>query len=185
MITLASDCLVFELASGESVPYSAEMVHVELEGDAAKSFDEEFVRHATSAVFHYFKHELNQQAVSVGEFTRVLEKLLRGFALNAQSAAETDARRRVRETDLHLLARESGQGGELIFFPRLRAELQRHLRQPPQVLRFCGLRRCVKHLTGARRWSLRCRDLEGEIVAYLQQCLNAETTPNEIVLVVE
>jgi hypothetical protein len=185
LITLASNCLVFELASGEGVPYSPEMVHVELEGEVAKTFDAEFVQHATSAVFHYFKHELNQQAVSVGEFTRVLEKLLRGFALNAQSAADTDAQRRMRQTDLHLLARESGLGGELLFFPRLRAELQRHLQQPPKVLRFCGLRGCVKHLTGARRWSLRCRDLEGEIVAYLERCLHAESTPNEIVLVVE
>jgi hypothetical protein len=185
MIMLASDCLVFELASGERVPYSAEMVHVELEGEAAKSFDAEFVRHATSAVFHYFKHELQRQAVSVGEFARVLENLLRGFALNAETAADTSARQRVRETDLHRLARESGQGGELLFFPRLRAELQRHLRQPPQVVRFCGLRGCVKHLTGARRWGLRCRDLEGEIVAYLQECLNAEPTPKEIALVVE
>ena len=41
MITLASDCLLFELASGESVPYSADMVSVELEGDTAESFDAE------------------------------------------------------------------------------------------------------------------------------------------------
>jgi hypothetical protein len=185
MIMLASDCLLFELASGESVPYSADMVSVELEGDTAELFDAEFVRHAANAVFHYFKHELRRQTVSVGEFAGVLEKLLRGFAASAEPPTDTNTRQRVLESDLHRLARESGQSCELLFFARLRAELQRHLQQAPKVLRFHGLRGCVKQLTGARRWSLRCKDLEGEIVAYLRQCLNAETAPEEFALVVE
>jgi hypothetical protein len=53
------------------------------------------------------------------------------------------------------------------------------------VLRFRGLRGCVKQLTGARRWCVRCQDLEGEIVAYLRQCLSAESAPEEFALVVE
>jgi hypothetical protein len=185
MITLAADCLIFELASGESVPCSADMVAVELEGDTVELFDAEFVRHATSAVFHYFKHELCRQSVGIGEFAGALEKVLRGFAATAQRPADPVAGRRVLESDLHRLASESGPVCELVFFARLRAELQRHLQQPPQVLRFRGLRCCVKQLTGARRWSSRCKDLEGEIVAYLRQCLGAEAAPNEFALVVE
>ena len=185
MITLASDCLLFELASGESVPYSADMVSVELEDDTAELFDEEFVRHAANAVFHYFKHELGRQTVSVSEFAEALEKLLRGFATTARAHRDAKPQPRVLESDLHRLAREFGQGCELLFFARLRAELQQHLVQPPQVLRFRGLRGCVKQLTGARRWSLRCRALEGEIVAYLRQCLRAEAAPQEFALVVE
>jgi hypothetical protein len=91
----------------------------------------------------------------------------------------------VLEYDLCRLALESGPGRELLFFPRLRAELQRHLRQGPQVLRFRGLRGCVKQLAGARRWSRRCETLEGEIVTYLRQCLSAEPAPVDIALVLE
>ena len=185
MITLASDCLLFELASGESVPYSADMVSVELEDDTAELFDEEFVRHAANAVFHYFKHELGRQTVSVGEFAEALEKLLRGFAATARQSKGADLRPRVLESDLHLLARELGQGCELLFFARLRAELQQHLQQSPRVLRFRGLRGCVKQLTGARRWGLRCQELEGAIVAYLRQCLSAASAPDEFSLMVE
>ena len=83
------------------------------------------------------------------------------------------------------LAHESGQGCELVFFPRLRAELQRHLQRAPHVLRFHGLRGCVKRLTGSRRWSLRCRTLEVEIVDYLRECLSAEPAPTEFALLVE
>jgi hypothetical protein len=185
MITLASDCLFFEMATGESIPYSADMVSLELGGDTAGLFDAEFVRHATNAVFHYFKHELGRQAVSLDEFTGALEKVLGGFAVTVQLSTEADSQPRVLESDLHRLAHESGQGCELLFFSRLRAELQRHLQRAPRVLRFRGLRDCVKQLTGARRWSLRCRNLEGEIVAYLRQCLSAESAPEEFALVVE
>ena len=67
------------------------------------------------------------------------------------------------------------RAGSLFFFPRLRAELQRHLQQTPRMVRFRGLRGCVKQLTGARRWSRRCETLEREIVAYLRECLSAES----------
>ncbi len=185
MITLGSDCLLFELANGESIPCSADMVAVELEGDTENLFDPEFVRHATKAVFHYFKHELGRHTVSADEFAAALEKVLRGFAATMQVWPQTSSPTGVPEADLCRLAHECGPGRELFFFPRLRAELQRHLRQSPRALRFHGLRGCVKQLTGARRWSGRCRTLEGEIIAYLRECLSVEVGPADFALLVE
>ncbi len=185
MIALASNCLLFELPNGESIPYSADMVEVELAQDTGGLFDPEFVSNATKAVFHYFKHELGRQSVSVGEFAGALEKVLRGFAATAQSPLTPQSGARVLESDLYRLAQESGQGRELVFFPRLRTELQRHLRQGPRMLRFRGLRGCVKHLAGTRRWSPRCQTLEGEIVAFLRECLSAEPGPVDFALLVE
>jgi hypothetical protein len=185
MITLAADCLLFELGTGECIPYSADMVSVELGGGTTEAFDPEFVQHATKAVFHYFKYEQARQSVTVGEFAGALEKVLRGFAVTAQLATPADSQPHVLEYDLCRLALETGQGRELFFFPRLRAELQRHLQQAPRVVRFRGLRGCVKQLTGARRWSRRCETLELEIVDYLRQCLGAESGPVEFSLLVE
>jgi hypothetical protein len=185
MITLAGECLLFETPTGEIIPYSADMVCVELPDDTRGLFDAEFVRQATQAVFHYFKADLGRKTVSVSEFAAALEKVLRGFAAKAQPAAQPDSQPRVLEYDLRRLALESGHGRELFFFPRLRAELQQHLQQGPRVLRFRGLRGCVKQLTGARRWSRRCRTLEGEIVAYLRECLSAESAVAELALMVE
>jgi hypothetical protein len=172
MIALASDCLLFKMASGESIPFSAEMISVELMGDTASMFDAEFVRHASKAVFHYYKHELGLKAVSVAEFAGALEKVLRGFVLTAKAAAASPIP--IRETDLGRLACESGKGCELFFFPRLRDELRFNLSHSPRVLRFRGLRECVKQLLGAQRWTGRCRDLEEQIVDYLRQCLSSE-----------
>lgn len=185
MIALASDCLMFRLRDGECVPFSAEMVSVELMGDTGRWFDEEFVKQATKAVFHYFKHELCRQAVTVEEFACALEKVLRGFRVEAREEQVRADSTGILESDLRRLACEAGEGCELAFFPRLRAELRHQLKQEPRVLRFRGLRDCVKTLTRAQRWSFRCRNLEEQIVGYLRQCVHSENRPPELALLIE
>ncbi|HWX23019.1 MAG TPA: hypothetical protein VN578_24215 [Candidatus Binatia bacterium] len=185
MITLAAGCLLFELSSGESIPFSAEMISVELMGESARVLDPELVQHAAQAVFHYFRHELCRKTVTVAEFSGALEKVLRGFKLQTPASPACPPELHVLESDLDRLARESGAGCELFFFPLLRDELRAHLRQSPRVVRFRGLRGCVKQLVGARRWTMRCRNLEEQIVGYLRECLTAETRQTQFALVVE
>ena len=117
MIALSSDCLLFQTASGESVPLSADMISVELVSGSTAEYDAEFVSHAANAVFYYFKHELDRRTVTLGEFAEALEKVLHGFKLPARSDACTAVK--VGRCDLLELA-ESGAGCELFFFPRLR-----------------------------------------------------------------
>ena len=157
---------------------------MELMGSTLELFDPEFVRHAAHAVFHYFQRDQGRETVTVGEFTEALEKVLRGFKLSTLKA-EAAGPRSVCELDLARLARESGEGCELFFFPRLRDELRQHLGQSPQMLRFHGLRGCVKELVGARRWTVRCQALEERIVEYLRECLGAERKRGDLALVVE
>lgn len=178
MILLSSDCLLFQLADGESIPLSAEAISIELIGNASRALSPEFVQDAAAAVFHYFKHELARETVTVGEFSQALENVLRGFGLTVTRPAE------IPEADLRHLAIESGTN-ELLFFPRLRDELRAQLRQSPRKVRFCGLRSCVKQLAGSRRWSARCRHLEEQILTYLHQCFQAETRQSDCLLVVE
>jgi hypothetical protein len=185
MIALASECLLFELPGGESVPFSAEHIAIEVSGDTTALFDSEFVRHAANAVFRYFKYELDRRTVSVSEFAEALEKVLSGFASRTLAIKESRASRGVLESDLHRLANESGKDSELFFFSGLRAELRRQLGRSPRMVRFRGLRGCVKRLTGARRWSGRCRQLEEEIVDYLRGCLSAEPRKSDFAMVVE
>lgn len=186
MIALASDCLLFETSSGESVPFSAEMISVELTGEGVGVFDPEFLKHAASAVFHYFKHDLGRITVTVGEFAGALEKVLRGFGLNgAPTEEETPSGKRVLNLDLRKLACESGKGFELVFFPRLRDEMRQQLLRNPEVLRFRGLRSCVKQLTGSRRWSPRCQTLQDQIVEFLRNCFTTEASQPSCALLVE
>ena len=185
MISLSQDCLLFELASGESIPFSSEMISIELMGDAAGKFDPAIIQDAAASVFHYFKHDLARQTVSVGEFAEALEKALRGLGFNVRAAEPGKSKAASSGTDLRALARESGDACELFFFPRVRDELRAQLRDSQRVARFRGLRACVKHLTGARRWSPRCQSLHDHIVSYLRECLGAETRDAGAALLVE
>jgi hypothetical protein len=185
MIRLASECLFFEMASGESIPFSAEMISVELSGDDAGLFDPEFVRHATSAVFHYFKEELGRHTITVAEFAGALERVLRGFSFQVSPRPASPGVAGVLQSDLRRLAHESGNGCELFFFHRLRDELRHQLQQTPQVVCFRGLRGCVKQLVGARRWCARCRTLHEQIVDYLRNCFSAESVRKDCALFVD
>ena len=185
MISLASDCLLFQLSSGESVPFSAEMISVEVMGEAADVFEPEFVKHAAASVFHYFKHDLGRETISVAEFSGALEKVLRGLGFKIQAADDQTAAAKTGGGDLRLLADESGEGWELVFFPRLRDALRTQLRHSPQWVRFHGLRGCVKQLVGAQRWSPRCQTLHDQIVGYMRGCLSAEPRASDCTLVVE
>lgn len=178
MIQLAEDCLVFQTADGEKIPYSAEMISVEIMGDTATFFDSEFIKHAAAAVFHYFRDELDRESVTVAEFSLALEKILRGFQLNAAEAQSDHPAPRVARSDLRQLVSESDTGCELFFFPRLRDELRAQLSQSPQLLCFQGLRQCVKCLAGARRWSSRCQGLHDQIVEFLRSCMSQENGVN-------
>lgn len=187
MITLAVDCLVFTLATGESVPFSSDMVSVELMGSTAQRFDEDFVKDAAKAVFHFFKHEQGRSTISVAEFAEALEQVLGGFGSPAPTAPASSGGETLRApgSDLGRLARESSHGCELFFFAQLRTELRRQVQENPGVVRFSGLRDCVKQLLRARRWGARCRTLEEQIVRYLNECLSAESRSGNCSLLVK
>ena len=185
MIALASDCLLFRTTAGECIPFSAEMISVELMGNTADMFDAEFIRHAAGAVFHYFRNDLGKKTITVAEFANALEKVLRGFVLTTKAAVQAQTGEQVLESDLRLLASESGKGCELFFFPRLRQEMRQRLQEAPKVLRFRGLRGCVMQLAGARRWTPRCRSLQEQIVTYMRECLSAEQSSGDLSLVVD
>jgi hypothetical protein len=179
VITLASDCLVFQLATGESIPYSAEMVCSELAGEALRKADAEVVGHAAHAVFHYFKRDLGRQSVSETEFAEAMEKVLQGLELGSSGATDPAG-----AVDLGRLAEMAG-GSELFFFPLLREEARRRLAANPRLAWFSGLRDCAKRLAGSRRWTPRCQELQERIVDFLRNSLRAEAGAREVSLLVE
>jgi len=163
---------MFEMPGGEAIPCSAELVTVNFLGTTVDSIDHDLVQNAARAVLHYFKVEQGKTFVSMREFFTALTTVLRGFGMSINWVDPAGPSRRIGEANLGELACESGQGFELAFFPRLRDELRQQLDRSPHIVRFSGLRGCVKHLAGARRWSGRCQCLSDQIVDYLRLCLS-------------
>ena len=185
MILLRPDCLVFKTSSGENVPCSAQQVTLELLGDAVNQMDQQIVQDAAHAVLHYFRTELDRTVVTIGEFAETLAKVLRSLGLDVQTSGNaSDAPRRVVDSDLRPLVIGNEGVCELVFFQMLRAELRNHLDTAPQIVRFNGLRCCVKQMVGARRWTQRCQDLSDQIVHYLRDCFTAEAGGTGCALVV-
>ena len=182
MILLRPDCLVFKTSSGENIPCSAQQVTLELLGDAVNQIDEELVQSAAHAVLHYFRTELDRTVVTIGEFAETLARVLRNLGLEVQTSGADIGH--VVDTDLRPLAIGKDGVCELVFFQMLRAELRNHLETAPQVVRFNGLRCCVKQMVGARRWTQRCQQLNDQIVDYLRDCFSVEAGGTACALVV-
>lgn len=185
MILLADNILFFKLPSGESVPFSAETISVELSDNTGNPFDQDFVHHAASSVFHYFKNDLNQKTVSMAEFASAFESVLNGLGLKLDAGRLTETRDDAVVKDLQMLAFHAGEAWELAFFPRLRCAVQSQFQHTPRLVRFCGLRGCVKKLVGAERWSPRCDILRDQIIEFLRRTLSRETAGDSCALWVE
>lgn len=184
MIALKSDALVFATSRGELIPCSAESVVVELVGESASLLDPQMLRKAASAVLHHFKVELGKPCVTVGEFAQALARVLRGYGLQVRESTDDSNPVPGPGTDMRTLASGPGGSSELFFFQRLRTALRDQLAAAPGTVRFSGLRACVKRLTGARRWSKRCQQLQDHIVAYLRHCLDRDSHAPDCLLVV-
>jgi hypothetical protein len=184
MIQLQSDCLVFNSSSGQSMESPTQFLTIELIGEGADQIDPDVVRHASAAVLHYFKKELGRSSVSISEFSEALEAVMRHLGLTVGFAVKMDQSNSIVESDLQQLAFECGQGFELAFFPRLRGELRKNLKESPRVVLFQGLRGCVKQLAGARRWSARCQQLSDQIVDFLRFCWKDEVRDDHSALMV-
>lgn len=184
MIQLHPDYLIFQTSQGELIPCSAESVTIELIGEASSVLDKETVRQAAAAVVHYFKHDLKQETVSVGEFSSALEKILNSFGYEVSANASEHREAAIAVADLQEIARESDDF-ELSFFKNLRNEFHRQVNSGPEVLSFHGLRPSVKMLVGRKRWCHRCDALSDQIVDFLRECLTLENRGTSPALVVK
>lgn len=181
MIQLHTHCLAFEQPDGETIPCSVDAMSIKLIGAAAHGLDREVVRQAAAAVLFYFRHEQKRVSVTVAEFAEALERVLRGLGFKVHVAGAATAAPPpeskpavVAEANLAEIANAADKGFELAFFLRLRTEMEQALKRAPQLVRFTGLRGCVKQLAGAQRWCPRCRRLNDQIVDFLRHCLASD-----------
>jgi hypothetical protein len=179
MIQLHHECLLLDNGSGQLIPFFPESLTVEILDPGSGLLDEDLVREAAAAVVHYFRHEVGRETVSAMEFSTVLANVLRELGIPIQASTPSGsaaAEASVWHIDLTQLAAQAGEGFELAFFQLLREALASPLRSTPTLLRCKGLRDCVKHLLGARRWGGRCERLSDLIVATVRQCLSQRPT---------
>lgn len=183
MILLATDYLLFELSSGDRIPYSAERITALLAGQGCEHVDPDHLEQMVKAVFHYFRQEQARDTVTPEEFSQALEQVIREYLARPSGVCPEVPSHWTPPADLRLLAEAAGRT-ELLFFPELRRAVHLQLRRSPGRVEFHGLRACVKRLAGARRWCPRCEVLRDRIIDYLRACLR-EAAFGECLLVVD
>ncbi|MBG88769.1 MAG: hypothetical protein CMO80_17970 [Verrucomicrobiales bacterium] len=157
---------------------------IELIGDAVNKLDPNLVRQAAAAVLHYFKTELQQEVVTIREFTAALERVLRKLGLKVVSNENARKVGKIIEADLIDLVADEGAASELLFFQRLRDNFADLLEESPHLVRLNGLRPCVKSLVGKQRWCKRCVKMSDQIIEFLRDYLDQRKASMETALVV-
>jgi hypothetical protein len=148
MIALQSDCLLFQLANGESVPCSAEMISVEITGNSAGLLEPEMLRHAAASVFHYFKKELERAKPSPSaNLPSRWKKSCADSALSSAPAASNRAAGRRRDRPRPARARIRRQPGTFLF----PAPARRTPRPAPPIAARRALSRTARLRQAARR----------------------------------
>ena len=185
MIQQRSDCLVFETASGECIPCSAEELTVELIGEGSKSLTPEVIHNAAAALLHYFKYEVSKEKVTIGEFTEALVDLLQKLGYQvSESGSIVSSEETYVEIHLDDFVDHQSAAMEMAFFSKLRSAVKEALSDSAPSLKITGLRPCVLALSGSRRWNNRCRELSDHIVGFLRQCITTDVRTKHCDLIV-
>lgn len=192
MIELRRDHLWLAQAGGEAIPCSAEELTFEIVGSGADGISPEVLRHAAAGVLHYFKEDLGQTRITLGEFAAALARVLSGFGYTIEVAgagldgaiSQEAPGPQVRRLDLRAVAVDVGKMGELGFFPRLHSLFLQQLASGPGTVDIHGLRAAVKELLGRKHWNQDCRELETRIIETLRQWYHRETEAREAAMVV-
>ncbi len=193
MIALRHEFLLVAKEDGGFIPCSVEQLTLEIAGEAAGMVDPEWLKQAAAGVLHYFKVELGQTHVTVGEFAEALAKVFHGLGLNAEVSTENNPKpagesaeetAKIWRADLRKIAMESGKLGELAFQRHLLEHLSEALQADPAAVEFSGLRGCVKQITGRKNWCPECRRLEAWIVDLLRTWFGERAGGRRVALVV-
>jgi hypothetical protein len=78
------------------------------------------------------------------------------------------------------IARDAGEGYELLFFELLRARIRGVIFSDAQQVEICDLHRCVKLLRSAKNWRRDCSGLRGEIVSFVRRELDMSRRAQEL-----
>ncbi len=133
-------------------------------GQAANHDMDVLVDDLVSGVNHYLEHRCPKRVLKVESLIDRISLMLDQVGLSAV-AQELPAAAPPVTIALDELAKEGRY--ELAFFGTLRNDIEDLREHGVSELRFTGMREAIFALTGAARWSPRCRGMQDELEAFL------------------
>lgn len=167
MIQLNPRSICLHLPHGETVPLLAKsVVHAYCEqkplGIDMESWQLEEVAHA---LIHYLRVDLHRDTIAADDFFEALSTLV--IVVGDHPAQKSEEP--IQSANLYHMAQEPGCAFELAFFRAVQRATREFKAQRTRLIRFVGLRPCVKLLLGAKNWGKSCQRLSDEIVDFIRR----------------
>lgn len=123
--------------------------------------------HVTESVTSYLEQDFDEHVVTIPRIEKAVQSVLQviGYSDVARFFRTMPPPVRI---SLEELARDAGEGYELLFFELLRARLREVAGSEAEQVEFCDLHLCVKRLRAAKNWRRDCSGLQGEIVSFIR-----------------
>ncbi len=167
MISLPQQLPMIQIGPGQVAACDPDWLQTTLRGTARSAnvpdfFADDIVR----GVVYFLRNSYRGTVIAVETLFDKIRASLNDVGLNEMSAklATTPPPISISLTDI---ARRAGSGYELMFYQILARRFQTAADRGIEHLYCYGLRKCVKHLTGAKNWSPRCERLRREIEDFL------------------
>jgi len=155
---------------GHLAPFDEQRLALSIQSVAARLGDADWwLAESIAAAVHAFAVKCRSDSIiASNEIDDIVVTVLSMLGFKELSQAFARKRRRA---EIHLgdLAGRVGAAFELEFFRQLDQALGAAADRRLSVLELDGLRTCVMHLRGARRWTESCRRFAEEIVAYVRE----------------
>jgi hypothetical protein len=137
--------------------------------------------HVTETVVTYLRQDFNDPVVALPQLRTTVQSVLQviGYADVANHFEPLPPPFRL---SLVRLAREAGNGYELVFFRLLQSQLRTIADSPSLHVELFDLQPCVKLLRSAKNWRSDCTGLRSEIVRYIREELDLSPRADELQL---
>jgi hypothetical protein len=116
------------------------------------------------ALIFYLRNDEQRDSIEFADLVSAVGKL----ALSCGFPSVTIENDVVVSADLYRMAQSTGYGFELAFFQSIERSIGELRTRNARLVRFVGLRPCVKMLVGAKNWCKTCQRLNDEIVAFIR-----------------
>ncbi|MEO6847475.1 MAG: ATP cone domain-containing protein [Chthoniobacterales bacterium] len=122
--------------------------------------------HVAASVANYLEKDVEDQVVTTERLQKAVKNVLHAIGYNDISTHFVPQPLPVR-ISLSDLAKEAGNGYELIFFGLLRERLRQALDSPAEEVQLLDIQDCVKTLRATKTWQRSCSGLRSEIVTFV------------------
>jgi hypothetical protein len=123
--------------------------------------------HVTESITSFLEQDIADSVVTICRIERAVHSVLQVIGYSDVATHFRTLPPPVR-ISLVEIARDAGEGYELVFFNLLRDRLRGVIFSETQQVEICDLHRCVKLLRSAKNWRRDCSGLRGEIVSFVR-----------------